>query len=275
MAGLVRQHYRDRFLTTLFAPDDRREDLLALYAFNHEVAKTREVVSEPTLGRIRLQWWRDNLEAIYAGQPPRRHGVVEPLAAAIRRHKLSRGPFVRLLAARELDLGDEPPASLAALEAYAEDTSADLVELALQVLGERAEAAVAAGRSVGIAHALVGLLRAIPFHARSKRLYLPRDLVDRAGLHPERDVFELKSTSGLRNIVGEIANRAERRLALARALRRDVPQRALPALLPAVLAQADLARLARVGYDPFDRRVAGRDPRRSWRLALAALRRRY
>ena len=76
MAGLVRQHDRDRFLTTLFAPDDRREDLLALYAFNHEVAKTREVVSEPTLGRIRLQWWRDNLEAIYAGQPPRRHGVV-------------------------------------------------------------------------------------------------------------------------------------------------------------------------------------------------------
>jgi phytoene synthase len=54
-----------------------------------------------------------------------------------------------------------------------------------------------------------------------------------------------------------------------------VPRAALPALLPAVLAAADLARLGRAGYDPFDRRLARRDPWRSWRLTLAALARRY
>ena len=51
----VRQHDRDRYLTALFAPPARRPGLFALYAFNLEVAKVREAVSEPMLGHIRLQ----------------------------------------------------------------------------------------------------------------------------------------------------------------------------------------------------------------------------
>ena len=65
LAATLRQHDRDRYLTTLFAPSDRRGALIALYSFNFEVAKTREVVREPLLGRIRLQWWRDAIDEIY------------------------------------------------------------------------------------------------------------------------------------------------------------------------------------------------------------------
>lgn len=238
VARIVHQHDRDRFLTTLFAAAERRDDLLALYAFNYEVAKTPEVVSEPLLGGIRLQWWRESLDAIYAGAAVRRHEVVEPLAAAIRRHSLSREHFDRLIAARELDLGAESPASLAALEAYAEDTSARLVWLALEALGERGAAARAAGRAVGIAYALAGLLRAVPFHARRKRLYLPGDLVAAAGLRVEQELFELRPSPALRRVVAQVADAAARHLATARSRRREVPRAALPALLPAVLATA-------------------------------------
>ena len=274
-ARIVRQHDRDRFLTALFAPAERRNDLFALYAFNYELAKTREVVSEPLLGRIRLQWWRENLDAIYADAPTRQHEVVEPLAAAIRRRGLSRVHFDRLIVARELDLGDESPGSLAALEAYAEDTSSRLVWLALETLGERGDAALAAGRAIGIGYALSGLLRAVPFHARLKRLYLPRDLAAVEGLRVEQELFELRSPPALRRVVEKVARAAADHLATARSLRREVPRAALPALLPAVLAAADLARLERASYDPFDRRVAAPDPWRGWRLAAAALARRY
>src|SRR6266851_9145117 len=268
LARLVRQHDRDRFLTALFAPAARRDELLALYAFNYEIAKTREVVSEPVLGQIRLQWWRESLDAIYAGDPVRGHEVATPLAAAIRGRGLTRAHFDALIAAREFDLGGEAPESLAALESYAEGSSARLVWLALEVLGERGESAIAAGRAVGIAYAQAGLLRALPFHARMKRLYLPRDLCLAAGLRVDAEVFELRSSPALRRIVAQVAAAAAGHLAKARARRGAVPR-------AAVLAGADLASLARAEYDPFDRRLAGRDTWRSWRLTLAALARRY
>src|SRR5215469_14672661 len=84
LAALVRRHDRDRFTTALFAPEPHREDLFALYAFNYELAKVRESVREPMMGRVRLQWWRDTIAEIAAGQTPRRHEVAEPLARLIR-----------------------------------------------------------------------------------------------------------------------------------------------------------------------------------------------
>ena len=80
----MRRHDRDRFQTVLFAPAARREALFALYAFNHEIASVRERVTEPTLGRMRLEWWREIIAAAYESGPVRRHVVVEPLTEAIR-----------------------------------------------------------------------------------------------------------------------------------------------------------------------------------------------
>ena len=135
LAELVRQHDRDRYQTALFAPADRREALFALYAFNYEIARVREIVTQPMLGQIRLQWWREAVDAAYEGAPARPHEVAEPLAAVIRGHALTRTHFDRMIDTREHDLADEPPATLAALENYAEGTAATLLSLALEVLG--------------------------------------------------------------------------------------------------------------------------------------------
>ena len=62
----------------LFAPADRRETLFLLYAFNHELARAREVASQPTLALIRLQWWREVIEGAR-----RRHEVAAPLGEAL------------------------------------------------------------------------------------------------------------------------------------------------------------------------------------------------
>ena len=123
----LRRHDRDRYLACLFAPAARREALFSLYAFNLEVARTAEAVSEAMLGRIRLQWWREALEEIYDGRP-RRHEVALPLAAAVQTHGLSRTHFDRLIDAREFDLDKEAPQDLARLEAYAEATSGGLLQ---------------------------------------------------------------------------------------------------------------------------------------------------
>src|SRR5215469_407438 len=90
VAALVRQHDHDRFQTALFAPSAQREALFALYAFNYEIARVRETVREPMLGRIRLQWWREVIAAACEGGAERQHEVVVPLTAAIRERGLSR-----------------------------------------------------------------------------------------------------------------------------------------------------------------------------------------
>jgi phytoene synthase len=275
VASLLRRHDRDRYLTALFAPGDRREALMALYAFNYEVARTREIVTEPLLGQIRLQWWRESLEAAYAGGLVRRHEVVEPLTAAIRAHGLSREHFERLLEARALDLAEAPPATLAELEAYCEGTSSRILWLALEVLGVRDDAAaVTAARETGIAYALAGLLRAIPFHARARRQYIPAELAAEAGLDPAA-LFALEPTPALRKAVAALAAEAARHLAAARRHAREVPGRALPALLPGRLAESALKRIARAGHDVFDPRLDAPSLGRNLGLAWSALRGRY
>ena len=271
-ATLVRSHDRDRFQTALFAPAAHREALFALYAFNYEIARVRESVHEAMLGQIRLQWWREAIDSAYGDGPMRRHEVVEAVTAAIRERNLSRGLFDRLIDTREHDLDDEPPATLAALEDYAEGTSATLIYLALEVLGAAAPPALEAARRIGIAYAFAGLMRAMPVHAQAGRSFIPASLAAETGLDP-RDYAALRATPALRRTVETMASVARGHLTAARRLRRDVPSAAFPALLPARIAANALRRLERAGFDPFSSAAFG-DPLQSWRLSWAALCRR-
>jgi phytoene synthase len=271
-AEQVRRHDPDRYLCALFAPAARREALFALYAFNGEVARTREQVSEPMLGLIRLQWWRDAVAAIYDGKPPK-HDVAQALSAAVAAGGLERAEIDRLIDSREGDLDDDPPADLAALEDYAEATSATLVRLAVGVLGGGAGARQAA-RHVGIAWALNGLLRAVPFHAGAGRLYLPVDLLTAAGITPGA-LFVGQPPAGLSVVAEQVADVARAHLDAARALRGEVPRTTLAALLPATLAARDLARLERVRHDVFDPSLAVSGLGRKLRVVFAAATGRY
>lgn len=238
-AALARRFDRERWLAALLAPPAAQERLVALLAFNYEVAKTRESVSQPMLGQIRLQWWREGVESIYAGKP-RAHQVIEALAAARAARPLERASFERLIDARESDLEDAPFADLAALEGYAEATAGSLALLGLQTLGvEAAEA----GRRAGAAWALLGVLRAQPGVVHARRLLLPK-----ARLDPE-DVFRGRATAEVRDAVRLVLERAEALAAEARALR--PPRSALPALPPLRLLDLHCRRLRRAGCNLF------------------------
>ncbi len=272
-AALVKRHDHDRYLTALLAPADRQEDLFALYAFNHEVARIAEVAREAALGHMRLQWWRETLQAADSGAPSA-HPVAAALTGAVARHGLDRQCLARLLEGREQDLAGTPPADLMALADYAEATSGTLVVLALEVLGARTPDSAAAGRDVGVAWALTGLLRAVPFHARQRRLFLPRELCESEGVDIE-DLFAMRTSAPLRRVAAAVAVFAADRLQSARARTSDVPGAAWPALASGILATRALGILERAGFDPFHPTVQRPDPSRAWRLAWARFRGRY
>ena len=258
----VRRDDPDRFLTSLFAPADRRESLWAVLAFNLEVAKTRERVREPVLGQIRLQWWRDAVAEIFAGKP-REHAVVTALAKAIAAHGLSRAAMEQLIDAREGDLSLEPPTDLAALEDYAEQSAGPLLALMAQVLGAAPPEDVC--RRLAAPQALSGLLLAIPFRGLHGRVDLPADMMAKAGLIPEA-VIDPSARAAVAGLARQIADKAEARRRAAVVEARALPKEIRPALLSLALARGNLARLSTAGFDPFDPILGRRDGLLSVRL---------
>ena len=272
-AEQVRRFDYDRFICTLFAPPEEREALAAVYAFNAEVARIRESVRQPVLGHIRLQWWADTVDAIFAGRPPR-HEIALALSSAVHRFGLDRRHFARLLEARARDMEEHAPADVGALIEYAEGTAVMIGFLSLEVLGAEGAAARAAVRDVGIAWSLTGILRAVPFHARERRVYLPASLNREAGLDVFQ-LFEMRSPEALRTVTAAVAQCAQSHLDAARAAHRDVSRRALPALLPATLADGYLMRLQRAAFDPFAAAAQKPGPLGLSKLAVNAARGRY
>ena len=100
----VRNVDRDRFLAALFAPEPQRSDLLALLAFDHELARTRTVTREPMMARIRLQWWREAAAEAASEAQPRAQPIVESLSETVRRHGLALQHLIALIDAREEEI---------------------------------------------------------------------------------------------------------------------------------------------------------------------------
>ncbi len=274
ISKMVSKDDHDRFLTAMCAPVPVRDGVMALYAFNAEVARVRESVSENLIGQMKLQWWRDVIAAIYEnGNVPQGNPVVEALASTITSYGLTRAHFETLLDARARDMADVSPSDVEALESYAEGTSASLTALVLEVLGARDEASRAAGRHVGIAWALTGLLRAILFHARANRFLLPQDMMAAENL-TGHDLQERRNAAKIAVVVEQVANLARAHLEKARTYRKAVNATALPALLPATLADEYLKGLARRGFDVFDPRHILQRPA-ALRLAWNAWRNKY
>ncbi len=257
VVAAIRRHDRERFAATLFAPQAHRPALWALLAFNLEIARIRERVTQPIAGQIRLQWWRDALDEAYGRKRVRDHAVARKLAEAISDRPIRRERLDALIDGRERDLDDRPPATLADLEAYAEATASRLIEAQLDVLGVTDPAAFDAARHAGIACALVGLLRAVPFHAAARRIYIPEAILEASALGPD-EVFRMRPSPNLADAARRLASAAEDQLARARAV--PIPTQALPAFLPTSAAAHHLRVLAKSGFALFAAAVARPDP---------------
>lgn len=253
---IVREHDPDRFLLSLLAPPDRRAGLWALFAFNHEIAKTREVVSDSTLGLIRLQWWRDEIGRIYAGQGVSEHEVLQELAEAIKLYGLPQEHFDTLSYAREFDLENVCPANLEGLLNYCDFTSTPLYKLAVQIAGGEPE--MEPVYPVAVNYALAGLLRSVGPLAAQERCYLPEDLMERHGVKKSG----LYRGQGLENLPALLAEVAGARTS---GMRPEHP------FLGAVSKLSDLYfnHVKELKYNIFSPRYALEPPFKALRLTLA------
>lgn len=255
----------DRALAALFAPRAARADLLALYAFNVELARIAEQVSEPVLGAMRLQWWREALgraaKGEATGQP-----VADALGAALTQRQLSPKRIEALIDARAFDVATRIMPDWTALEAYLGDTAGALFALSAECLGAGGPSLAPALSQAGLAYGLTGLMRALPVHAASGRVYLPADALMRHGTSPAR-VLAGETSEGLLALLAELRRKATDAMDEARRHVGGLDASAQTAFLPLCLVDPYLAALEKTGRDPL-REIADINPLyRLWRMA--------
>jgi 15-cis-phytoene synthase len=248
-ADIVRTHDFDRYASTLFVDAGTRRALLALYAFNAEICRVRDQVSQPLPGEIRLQWWTDMLEG--AG-----HGGVEgnPVAAELLRAIETCGlpvePLSRLIDAHLFGLYNDPMPDLPALEAYIDDTTSALFALGARVMGEASDATNHLAHHAGLASGMTRVIAALPVDAARRQSFVPLRLLESRGGGME-EVFARKPTPGLRAALDQLIGEARAHLATALELLAEAPAKVRPICLPLALVRYDLERMSRADNDPF------------------------
>lgn len=230
----------DRYMAARFAPSGDRARLTGLYAFNYEIARVRERVSEPTIGDLRLAWWREAVDEIY--DPRReasRHEAAQALETAFEGRPPPRLWVDRMINARGRDLDADPFQSLAELRDYAEATAGGLMRIAAWLLApeaeltEEAEAAIA---HAGAAWAMTGMVRALPEHMAQGRPGLPVDLSELTGVNAS-------DPEAWRAALAPVIRLSREQHQLAQAAYRALPAVCAPACLYAALVPAYLARI--------------------------------
>lgn len=259
---LVRDADRDRYLATLFAPAEHRDALIALYAFNVEIARVRDVAREPMPGEIRLQWWREVLSGERDGEAAA-HPVAAALCATLARYGIDPKRLIALIDAHAFDLYDEPMATLDDLDAYGAATQGILLDVAATILGTRNEMVT---RHAGIALAVAGIFADFPRYASRRQLYIPLEMLDRHKVEHEQ-IFAGQTSDALRTAFAELIRHARRQL---QAAHMAMPSTLiLPALLPVALVGPQLRNMEQAGYQPFQPQPLSL-LRRQWLLWRAA-----
>lgn len=267
-SAIVRRHDPDRYFCVLLAPATFREALLALHAFELELARINERVSEPMMGAIRLQWWREALDGIAAGRP-RRHEIVLPLARGIG-EGLDPAHLHRMIDAWDEAVAREDATDMTDTERHIAGTRGQANLAALRLLqGGPAEGDETLADHAALASGLAALLLDGARRASEGRPVLPRDIVQRHGL----DMGSMLDPQGAVRLAAATAEVASVALGHVAALRRATPsRRGLAALLPAAFAETDLLGLARRGNDLFDPALRHRGIGRQLRVLVRALR---
>ena len=258
----VRNYDYHHYLCLLELPPNMRKAAFALRAFNVETARAMDVASNPNIGLMRLIWWREAIDKIFANKLIE-HPTAQALSSIISEHKINKGWLKRSVEARINDAKREVtdiPETVEELEQYAEDTVSTLLYMTLHAGGIKSTAADHAASNIGKASGLLLLLKSLPYHANRNHQfsYIPTKVADKHDLlvtQGGQQEIRMNSRERLCDAVFEIASVANLHLQKARELAGTVPNEARPVLLPAVPAQVLLDSLSRAQFDVFDLRL--------------------
>ncbi|KAL9076970.1 MAG: hypothetical protein Q9161_000603 [Pseudevernia consocians] len=251
-SGLLQKFDSPSHTLLAFIPPSAQSAYLALRAFNIETSRIADTVSTPTVGAMRLQFWRDNLNRAFSGTPSKEpvsillsHALADLDARMGGTAKMSKSWLMRIISEREKYLNNAPYPTLESLEKYGENTYSTLLYLTLQALPMGSVTADHIVSHIGKAVGITAVLRGLPLvafppppnhHSNSSSLggtldaqrrsqgsvTLPLDVMARTGVRDEDVLRKGAEAEGLRDAVFEVATRASDHLITARQMLKNV-----------------------------------------------------
>ena len=250
------------YYSFLFLEPERRQAIVALYAFCREVDDVVDECADPTLAATKLAWWRREIEALYAGHPS--HPVTQALAIALPRFKLQREHLLEIVAGMEMDLLQNRYADFAALQLYCYRVASVVGIAAASIFGYRHQETLAYAQDLGLAFQLTNIIRDVGEDAQRGRIYLPLDELQRYAVDPG-DLLRRRYSDQFRRLMEFQIERAvacyDRAMAQLPAEDRQA-QRA--GLVMAAIYRRLLENIRRGGCQVLDRRARLAPLRKLW-----------
>lgn len=194
------------YYSVLFLPADKRRALTALFAFYREIEEGAKECSDPALGQIKLNWWRQELAAALGGRA--QHPVTQALLPAANRFALPQELLLQLIDGVESGLLKNRHANFRSLQDYCSRTSGLAEQLAAHILGFHDPNILNCAQELGLAFGLTHVILNVRDDARHNRILLPQDELERFGV-TAADIFNLRETESFKKMIKFIIDKAE------------------------------------------------------------------
>lgn len=186
------------YYSFLFLPEHRRRAITALYAFCREVDDVVDETADPGVARTKLQWWRNELAAVYGGNP--QHPVARALTDVVGAFDLQHELLAQIIDGMQMDLDRNRYENFAALSAYCHHVAGVVGLLSARIFGYTHPDTLSYAHDLGIAFQLTNIVRDVGEDARRNRIYLPLDDMTRYGVSPS-DILQAKESESMRGLL--------------------------------------------------------------------------
>jgi len=250
------------YYSFLFLPPERRRAITALYAFCREVDDVVDEVSDPTLARAKLAWWRQQIGAAFTGTP--QHPVALALKPVVAAYRLPEEHFQTVIDGMAMDLERSRYLDFTELERYCHCVAGVVGLMSAEIFGYVNPATRHYARDLGIAFQLTNIIRDVGEDARRGRIYLPQDELTAHGIAADA-LLQREGGDALVALMKDQVARTRRWYARALDALPDEDRRAQrPGLIMAAIYRALLDEIERDGYCVLDRRIALTPLRKLW-----------
>jgi phytoene synthase len=250
------------YYSFMFLPPERRQAIVALYAFCREVDDVVDECHDMQIAQTKLEWWRNQIRLVFEGEP--QHPVAVALKDISKRFNLPREQLLEIIDGMQMDLQQTRYLDWKALHLYCYRVASVVGLLSAEIFGYQNRQTLKYAHDLGLAFQLTNIIRDVGEDARRGRIYLPMDEMQRFNV-PAKQILEAQYSDNFRQLMGVQAERARQLYDRAFAqLPAEDRKAQRPGLIMAAIYRTLLDEIEADGFQVLDRRTSLTPLRKIW-----------